>query len=50
MDYLNYLMAAFNEGMKSTLVMDTIEKFRRSTTKKFEKVVAFKLMFKGKPN
>jgi hypothetical protein len=50
MDYLNYLMSAFNEGMNSALVVDTIEKFRRSMTKKIEKVVAFKLVFKGKPN
>lgn len=50
MDYMNYLMSAFNEGLKSTLVVDTIEKFRRSMTKKIEKVVAFKLVFNGKPN
>ena len=50
MDYLNYLIASFNEGMKSTLVIDTIEKFRRSMTKKIEKVIAFRLMYKGKSN
>lgn len=50
MDYLNHLISTFNEDMKSTLVIDTIEKFRRSMTKKIDKVIAFKLMYKAKPN
>jgi hypothetical protein len=50
MDYLNFLIASFNEGMNSTLIVDTIEKFRMSMTKKIEKVIAFRLMYKGKSN
>ena len=50
MDYLNYLMAAFNEGLKSSISIDTAEKFRNSMPKKVEKVVAFKLSCKAKPS
>ena len=45
MDYLNYLIAMFNEGMKSTIVVDTIDKFRKSASKRKDKVVIFKMTY-----
>lgn len=43
-------MAVFNDELKSTIYIDTIEKFRKSMTKRIEKVLAFKLSSKLKPN
>jgi hypothetical protein len=47
MDYLNYLISMFNEGLHSTLIIDTIDKFRKSATKRKEKVIVFKMVYNG---
>lgn len=34
--------------MKSSVLIDTVEKFRKSINKKMEKVIAFKLNYQAK--
>ena len=43
MDYINYLVALFNEGADSTINIDTIDKFHKSASKGKEKIIVFKL-------
>jgi hypothetical protein len=40
-------MTVFNSEIKSALVVDTIEKFRKSITKRIEKVIVFKLFYRA---
>lgn len=50
MDYLNYLIAMFNSCMQSLIFIDTIEKFRKSISKRVEKVVVFKMKYTALKN